>query len=159
MILEIIYTSFLLFGMQDVLDQKTIKCNETKKMDGHNVFITEGYETIKTYPFSDPNPLPSMAISKTVSSFDPYFMIDGYTDQAFYIDVLNKTVILPQEGARGGHEIFEMANIALALNNIEQKKHKKAVKYLEQAKQFPEKLGAGKLYDPYYRLQDYLLAY
>ena len=75
------------------------------------------------------------------------------------IDVLNKTLILPQEGAREGHEIFEMANIALALNNIEQKKHKKAVEYLEQAKQFPEKLGAGKPYDPDYRLQDYLLAY
>ena len=43
---------------------------------GQNVSITENFKEIKTYPFSDPNPLPAMAISKKVSSFYPYFMID-----------------------------------------------------------------------------------
>lgn len=46
-----------------------------------NAYVIEGYETVKTYPFFDPNPLPAMAISKMVSSFYPYFMIDGYTNQ------------------------------------------------------------------------------
>lgn len=75
------------------------------------------------------------------------------------IGVLNKTLILPQEGAKEGHEIYEMANLSLALNNIEQRKYSTAIKYLEQAKEYPEKLGEGKPYDPDYRLQDYLLAY
>ena len=74
-------------------------------------------------------------------------------------DVLKTTVIFPQEGAREGHEIFEVANIMLALNSLEQKKYKEAVKHLERAKQYPENLGAGKPYNPDYRLIDYLLAY
>jgi len=75
------------------------------------------------------------------------------------IDVLNKTLILPQEGAREGHEIFERANIEVALDNIEAKKYKKAIKYLNQARQFPENIGSGKPFDPDYRLEDYLLTY
>lgn len=75
------------------------------------------------------------------------------------IHVLGKVLILPQEGAKEGHEIYEIANIAQALNNIERKKYRTAIRFLEQAKLYPEKLGEGKPYDPDYRLQDYLLAY
>jgi len=75
------------------------------------------------------------------------------------LDVLSNTRVFPQEGAREGHDIFEMANIAQALNSIEQKRYKEAAKYLEQAKEFPENLGVGKPYDPDYRILDYLLAY
>lgn len=75
------------------------------------------------------------------------------------IDVLNKTLILPQEGAAEGHEIYERANIELALNNIEAKKYKAAIKYLNQAKEFPENLGSGKPYDTDYRIEEYLLAF
>lgn len=75
------------------------------------------------------------------------------------IKILSSTLILPQEGAREGHEIFVMANIAVALNNIEQKKYKEAVAYLTDSKQFPENLGSGMPYEPDYRLQNYLLAY
>ncbi len=75
------------------------------------------------------------------------------------IDVLNKTLILPQEGAKEGHELFELANIALALDYMELKKYKAATKYLVNSKQYPEKLGEGKPYNADYRLQDYLLAY
>lgn len=74
-------------------------------------------------------------------------------------DVLSKTLILPQEGAREGHEIYEMAHLSMALNHIAQKKYGAATRYLEQAKEYPEKLGEGKPYDPDYRLQDYLLSY
>ncbi len=75
------------------------------------------------------------------------------------LDVLSKTRVFPQEGAREGHDIFETANIAQALTSIEQKRYKEAVKYLEKAKEFPENLGVGKPYDPDYRILDYLLAY
>src|SRR5665648_74869 len=46
-----------------------------------NVSVTESLKVIKTYPFSDPNPLPAMAINNLVSRFYPYFMIDGYSNQ------------------------------------------------------------------------------
>nr|MBA4168376.1 hypothetical protein [Chitinophagaceae bacterium] len=75
------------------------------------------------------------------------------------IEVLNKTLILPQEGAKEGHELFEMAHVALALDLIGNKRYKEAAGSLEQAKLFPEALGEGKPYDPDYRLTDYLLAY
>ena len=75
------------------------------------------------------------------------------------IDVLKATLILPQEGAGEGQEIFVMANIELALNNIEHKKYKEAITYLDKAKQFPENLGSGMPDDPDYRFQDYLLGY
>ncbi len=75
------------------------------------------------------------------------------------IDILNKTLILPQEGAKEGHELVELANIALALDYMELNNYKAATKYLVNSKQYPEKLGEGKPYDPDYRLQDYLIAY
>lgn len=75
------------------------------------------------------------------------------------IEVLNNTFIFPQEGAREGHDIYEMAHIALALNKIEQRKFKEAILYLDEAKNFPENLGVGKPYDPDYRVLDFLLAH
>jgi tetratricopeptide (TPR) repeat protein len=75
------------------------------------------------------------------------------------IEILNKTLILPQEGAKEGHELFEMAHIALALEFINNKKYKEAAKSLGKAKLFPEALGEGKPYEPDYRLIDDLLAY
>jgi tetratricopeptide (TPR) repeat protein len=75
------------------------------------------------------------------------------------INVLGKTLILPQEGAKEGHEIFEMANISQALINIKNKQYREAIKFLTQAKLFPEALGEGKPYDPDYRLINYMLAY
>ena len=44
--------------------------------------IEENVETIKTYPFSDPNPVPVLGINKKVSPFYPYFVFDGYTDKS-----------------------------------------------------------------------------
>ena len=48
--------------------------------------IKEEIKTVKTYPFSDPNPIPSIAINSTVSPFYPYFVFDGYTDQGISKD-------------------------------------------------------------------------
>jgi tetratricopeptide (TPR) repeat protein len=73
--------------------------------------------------------------------------------------VLEKIRILPQEGAHEGHDIFELANLSLAVQLPEQKKYREALQYLENSKRWPENLGAGRPYDPDERLQDYLLAY
>lgn len=37
--------------------------------------------TIKTYPYADPNPIPSLAMNSQVAVFYPYFVFDGYTDK------------------------------------------------------------------------------
>lgn len=75
------------------------------------------------------------------------------------IDVLNKTLILPQEGAREGREIFEMANLAMARNLMQKGKFREALKYIEQSRIWPESLGAGKPYEPDERLQDLMASY
>ncbi|MEP7259382.1 MAG: DUF5107 domain-containing protein, partial [Flavitalea sp.] len=75
------------------------------------------------------------------------------------IVILNKTLILPQEGAREGHEIYELASLALARNKMKQNKFKEALKYLNLSRRWPESLGEGRPYDPDERLQDLMAAY
>jgi hypothetical protein len=73
--------------------------------------------------------------------------------------VLANVKILPQEGAHEGHDIFELANLSLAVGNIEKGKYKEALKDLDNARKWPENLGAGKPYEPDNRIQDYLSAF
>ena len=42
--------------------------------------------SILTYPYSDPNPLPSLALNTMVRPFYPYFVFDGYTDRSEWKD-------------------------------------------------------------------------
>ena len=42
--------------------------------------IKEESRSILTYPYSDPNPVPAMAVSSMASPFYPYYVFDGYTD-------------------------------------------------------------------------------
>lgn len=74
------------------------------------------------------------------------------------INVLHQIQILPQEGAREGQDIFELANLAAALEMMENKKYKKALQYIDASREWPENLGAGKPYDPDTRLQDFMAA-
>jgi tetratricopeptide (TPR) repeat protein len=67
--------------------------------------------------------------------------------------------ILPQEGAHEGHDIYESANLGLAVERLEQKKYRDAVRYLNESRKWPENLGAGKPYEPDTRFQDYVSAY
>lgn len=75
------------------------------------------------------------------------------------LKTLKNTLILPQEGAREGHDIFEMASLALAVQKMQQKKYTQALVYLDSSRAWPENLGAGKPYDPDNRLQDFMAAY
>jgi tetratricopeptide (TPR) repeat protein len=75
------------------------------------------------------------------------------------IKVLGKVKILPQEGAHEGHDIFELANLTLAVDLAEKGKFRDAIKYLDNSREWPENLGAGKPYDPDTRLQDYISGY
>ena len=51
---------------------------------GQNSMIREENISIKTYPYSDPNPIPSLAMNSQVSVFYPYFVFDGYTDKGIH---------------------------------------------------------------------------
>jgi Flp pilus assembly protein TadD len=75
------------------------------------------------------------------------------------LQVLNKIRILPQEGAREGHNVFVVANLAHALAFAKNRKYKDALKSLERARMWPENLGTGKPHEPDNRLTDYLAAY
>ncbi len=65
------------------------------KASGQEISIREEHRTIKTYPFSDPNPIPSLGINAKVAPFYPYFIFDGYTNEA--IDKPWKVVTLENE--------------------------------------------------------------
>ncbi len=75
------------------------------------------------------------------------------------LKVLEKVKILPQEGAHEGHDIYELANLFLAVDLAEKGKYRDAIKYVENSEKWPENLGAGKPYVPDTRLQDYISAY
>jgi tetratricopeptide (TPR) repeat protein len=75
------------------------------------------------------------------------------------LGVLTKVNILPQEGAHEGHDIFELANLSIALEIAEKGKCREALEYVEGSAKWPENLGAGKPYDPDTRLQDYISAF
>jgi predicted negative regulator of RcsB-dependent stress response len=75
---------------------------------GQKSVIQEESRSILTYPFSDPNPVPAMAINSKVSPFYPYFEFDGYTDKGIQQewkvvsldnDFINVT-ILPEVGGK-----------------------------------------------------------
>ena len=75
------------------------------------------------------------------------------------IKVLEKVRILPMEGAHEGHDIFEQANLSLAVQMTEKGKYREALKYLENSENWPENLGAGKPFEPDTRFQDFISAY
>lgn len=52
--------------------------------------VTEITKPIKTYPFSDANPIPSMGVNNNIGRFYPYFMFDGYSNK----DTLQKWKII-----------------------------------------------------------------
>lgn len=72
---------------------------------------------------------------------------------------LAKLKILPQEGAKEGHDIYELANLSNAIELLQKKKYKEALAFIKDSRSWPENLGAGMPYEPDTRLQDYLAAF
>ena len=77
-------------------------------ISGQKAIIKEESRSILTYPYSDPNPVPAMAVSSMVSPFYPYYVFDGYTDKGINKewkvisldnDYINVTV-LPEVGGK-----------------------------------------------------------
>ncbi len=72
------------------------------------------------------------------------------------ISILDKIEVLPFEGASNGRVLYRDAHIMLAIKNIEQNKLSEALTHLDDARLWPENLGAGKPYQPDELLEDYL---
>ncbi len=75
------------------------------------------------------------------------------------IEQLNKTEVLPFEGAYEGRQLYEWAHYGQALALIAKKEYQQAIMVLEQSKQWPERLGVGQPYHPDDRMANYLLAH
>lgn len=70
--------------------------------------IRETNETILTYPYGDPNPIPTYAINSQAGAYYPYFIFDGFSDvgedQGWKVVTLEndfiEVTVLPQVGGK-----------------------------------------------------------
>jgi tetratricopeptide (TPR) repeat protein len=72
------------------------------------------------------------------------------------LKILDTLTVLPFEGARYTREVYRQACVLEAAQAMKAGKYTAASKLLEMARQWPERLGAGKPYDADNRLEDYL---
>jgi len=72
--------------------------------------------------------------------------------------LLDRIEALPSEGASALHSLFVRSHILIALDEIRKRDYRAALKSLDLAKTYPERLGSGQPFDPDWRLQDYLRA-
>ncbi len=72
------------------------------------------------------------------------------------LELLQNTLILPNEGASAGRIVWRQAAVLSALNDIKSKKYSKALKETHLAREWPETLGVGKPYDTDERIEDCL---
>jgi tetratricopeptide (TPR) repeat protein len=72
--------------------------------------------------------------------------------------VLQRTTILPYEGASEGHDLYRLAGLFNALDLIKRGEMKKALALIERARLWPEHLGVGRPFDTDERLEDFLAA-
>ncbi|MEP7111594.1 MAG: DUF5107 domain-containing protein [Ferruginibacter sp.] len=71
---------------------------------------------------------------------------------------LTKLKILPFEGATEGRQLYHEAKLMLAVMEMKKKQYKKGLKFIADAKLWPQNLGVGKPYDEDIdeRLEDWL---
>ncbi len=62
-------------------------------------------------------------------------------------DVLGRLKVLPYEGAAEGHALYREAKLMLAVDAIRSKHWDAARRFIADAREWPERLGAGKPYD------------
>ncbi len=74
------------------------------------------------------------------------------------IAVLDTIQILPNEGARYGHDTYRQAYLMWTLQEYQQGDFKTAIGLTKKAKLWPENLGVGKPYNPDERIENLLLS-
>jgi tetratricopeptide (TPR) repeat protein len=68
--------------------------------------------------------------------------------------ILERTKVLPYEGAQEVHSLFVRCQIHLALESMEKGNYTQAIQYIENSKEHPEHLGTGRPYNPDFKLQE-----
>lgn len=61
--------------------------------------------------------------------------------------LLTHLTIIPFEGATLSHELYRQAKLMESIDALKSKKYNQSLKFIQQAKQWPENLGVGKPYD------------
>jgi tetratricopeptide (TPR) repeat protein len=74
------------------------------------------------------------------------------------LKILERTTVLPYEGAWEGHDLYRQANLFLAAEALGKSNPRLALSLVEKAKLWPEHLGVGRPFDTDERLENYLLA-
>jgi len=74
------------------------------------------------------------------------------------LKVLERTVILPYEGAWEGRDLYRQAHCFLAVQNIKKEKYGAAIAEAEKARLWPENLGSGKPFEADERIEDFIRA-
>ncbi|MFC2156238.1 DUF5107 domain-containing protein [Acidobacteriota bacterium] len=72
--------------------------------------------------------------------------------------ILNKTTVLPYEGASEGHDVYREANIIVASQELASGNTEKSIVYSSAAKEWPENLGVGRPFVVDERLENFLIA-
>lgn len=74
------------------------------------------------------------------------------------ISLLGKVLVLPNEGAYAGREVYRAANLYQSMDMIKNRKYNAASKAITRSKEWPENLGVGKPYEDQIdgRLEDYM---
>jgi tetratricopeptide (TPR) repeat protein len=70
--------------------------------------------------------------------------------------VLEKTEVIPYEGAHDVHGLYVGCQIHLALEDMEKGNYRQAIRYIENSRLYPEHLGTGRPFEPDFTLQDRL---
>lgn len=123
-------------------------------------YLTDSY--IKTNQYSEA----LLNASKASNLFSKSFIINfDYARTLLFnnkyqdcIKILDNINILPNEGARSGHDIYRQAHLLQAIENIKNNKISRANKLIERARLWPENLGVGRPYDVDERPEDILEA-
>ncbi|MBS3772497.1 MAG: tetratricopeptide repeat protein, partial [Bacteroidales bacterium] len=74
------------------------------------------------------------------------------------LDVLDKTQMLPSEGASRGRIIYRQAAVMESLRYYGKEKYNRAIQSIDKARKWPENLGVGQPYDADSRLEDFFEA-
>jgi tetratricopeptide (TPR) repeat protein len=72
--------------------------------------------------------------------------------------LLAKLTIIPTEGATEGHELYREAKLMQSVQMMKKNNFRAALRYIDEAKKWPENLGVGKPYDEDidYRLENWM---
>lgn len=74
------------------------------------------------------------------------------------LEVLDGSIILPNEGASRGRVIYRQANLMKAIAYYKDQNFDLALQFIEKARLWPENLGVGRPYDPDERIEDFFEA-